>query len=298
MSGPWAGRIVVGYDGSEPARDAVAWAVAEARLRHLPVTIVHTVLPPVSASAFGPGLPAPLELLDEILGQARRELAELAGSLAGAGDLDIATEVEVGSAAGVLIEASQQAAMVVIGSRGRGGFAGLLLGSTGDQVASHARCPAVVVRGPQPAGADTIVVGVDGSPISDEAVRFAFATASERGWRVVAVHAWDVPSYDLITIPGAPVPVALHDIGDDEVRLSAEVLAGVREDFPEVDVAERVVRGSAATAIADAVDGSVALVAVGSGGHGQLAGIVLGSTSRAVLHRVGVPVVIVPGRKS
>lgn len=297
MTGLWAGRIVVGYDGSDQAQAAVDWAAAEARQRRLPLTIVHAVLPPVNASAFGPGLPVPLDALDEVMGHARRELDTLAtrSELTG---LEIAIQVEIGSAAGVLIEASQTAAMVVLGSRGRGGFAGLLLGSTGDQVAAHAQCPAVIVRGAQPAHAKAVVVGVDGSPIGDQALHFAFATASERGWTIIAVHAWEVPTYDLITIPGAPVPVAMRDIGDDEVRLVSEALAGLRADYPEVEVVERVVRAAAATAIIDAVDPSVGMIVVGSGGHGQLAGIVLGSTSRAVLHRASLPVVVVPRRRS
>lgn len=291
-----AGRIVVGIDGTDPGSPSMAalrWAIDEAAGTGTGLCLVHAVMPPVTASAFGPSLPAPLDLLDALVASAQRDL-DAAAATVPAG-IDTVTAVEIGNASGVLLEAAQDAAIAVLGSRGRGGFAGLLLGSTGDQVAGRSPCPAVIVREEPPADASRVVLGVDGSPTGDRAMRFAFETASRRGWSVVAVHAWEVPSYDLVTIPGATMPIALHDLGDGEMRLSSEALAGARADFPDVAVSERVVRGAPATAILDAAgEPGTGLVVVGSAGHGQLAGLVLGSTSRAVLHRAHVPVAVVP----
>ena len=280
-----AGRILVGIDDTEPGSPSMAalrWAIDEARGTGAGLCLLHAVIPPVTASAFGPSMPAPLDLIDS-----------LAATLPD--DVDAVTSVALGGAAGTLLDAAHDARLVVLGSRGRGGFTGLLLGSTGDQVAGRSRCPAIIVRQEPPADGTRVVLGVDGSPTGERAMQFAFEIASRRGWSVVAVHAWEVPSYDLVSIPGAPVPVALHELGDDEMRLSSQALAGARADFPDVEVAERVVRGAAAPAILEAAgEPGTALIVVGSAGHGQLAGVVLGSTSRAVLHRAQVPVAVVP----
>jgi nucleotide-binding universal stress UspA family protein len=131
------------------------------------------------------------------------------------GDIDVLTHVEVGSPSGVLIQASEHAAMVVLGSRGRGGFKGLLLGSVGAQVASHTDCPSIIIRSAPRTDAKQVVVGIDESPAAQAAVAFAFDFADRHSCEVIAVHAWDIPAYDLLVVPNAPVPVALTDVADD-----------------------------------------------------------------------------------
>jgi nucleotide-binding universal stress UspA family protein len=286
----WQGRVVVGVDGSDTAIAAVRWAAQEAASRQCGLTLVASISPPVSAAGFGPAYPPALDLIGILQVQAETMLAEVHGSI---NDNDIITRVEVGSPSGVLVEASEHAALVVLGSRGRGGFKGLLLGSVGTQVASHAQCPTVILRSEPRADARTVVVGLDESPAAQGAVAFAFDYADRHGLDLVAVHAWEVPAYDLIVVPNAPVPVPLTDVADDEIRLAAEVLAGYRADFPSVRVEERLVRSSPVDALLNAAT-DAALIVVGTRGHGPAVGAVLGSVSHGVLHKAAVPVAVVP----
>jgi nucleotide-binding universal stress UspA family protein len=286
----WQGRVVVGVDGSDTSVAAVRWAAREAASRRCGLTLVASISPPVSAAGFGPAYPPALDLIGSLQVQAETMLTEVHGSLNGD---DVITRVEVGSPSGVLVHASEHASLVVLGSRGRGGFKGLLLGSVGAQVASHAECPTVILRGEPRADARTVVVGIDESAAAQAAVAFAFDYADRHGLDLVAVHAWEVPAYDLIVVPSAPIPVPLADVADDEIRLAAEVLAGYRTEFPNVPVEERLVRSSAVDALLSAAS-DAALIVVGTRGHGPAVGAVLGSVSNGVLHKARVPVAVVP----
>lgn len=283
------GRVVVGFDGSPASRAAATWAAAEAVARGRGLTVVHAILPPVMTGGLGVGLPASPELIEQMQEGARQQLHELVGSLAAT---DVQVEVMIGGPSGVLLEASEEADLVVIGSRGRGGFAGLLIGSVSGQVAAHAECPVVVVRGAAGAGARDVVVGVDGSDSAQAAIAFAFDEASRHGWSVVAVHAWDVPAYDLLVVPNGPVPIPLADVADDEVRLTAELLAGFRERYPDVDVQEHLVHGPPVSSLLDASP-NPAMIVVGTRGHGPAVGALLGSVSNGVLHKAHVPVAVI-----
>ena len=286
----WQGRVVVGVDGSDTSLAAVKWAADEARRRGCGLTLVASISPPVSAAGFGPAYPPALDLLGSLQTEAQSMLDEVSASVT---DVDVMTHVEVGSPSGVLIQASEHAALVVLGSRGRGGFKGLLLGSVGAQVASHTDCPTVVIRSASRSDAKQVVVGIDESPAAQAAVAFAFEYADRHSCEIVAVHAWDIPAYDLLVIPNAPVPVPLSDVADDEIRLAAEVLAGFRTDFPGVRVQERLVRSSPVDALLNAST-DAALIVVGTRGHGPAVGALLGSVSNGVLHKAQVPVAIVP----
>lgn len=137
-----AARIVVGVDGSDQSRIALARALDEARLRGGVVEAVHVWSPPVYWGGMEYGvsqLPTPTEVQDA----ARRRLDEV---LAGMPD-DVSVEALVveGGVASSLIDLSTGADLLVVGSRGRGGFAGLVLGSTSHAVVGHAHCPVLVV---------------------------------------------------------------------------------------------------------------------------------------------------------
>lgn len=286
----YRGRVVVGYDGSESSARAAEWGAAQARSRGRGLVLVHSIIPPVTTGGLGVGLPPSLDLIEQLEQQARDQVDAFA---AGLGDVDVSTAVTVGAPSSVLLEASEEADLVVIGSRGRGGFSGLLLGSVGAQVAAHAACPVAVIRHLPPDSGRSVVVGVDGSPAAEAALAFAFGEASRHGWSVVAVHAWDVPAYDLLVVPNGPVPVPLADVADDEVRLTAEVLSGFREDYPDVEVQEQLVRSPAVQALVSA-SATAAMVVVGSHGHSPAMGALLGSVSNGLLHKATVPVVVVP----
>ena len=287
-------RIVAGYDGSDASLLAARWAADEARLRGRGLVLVHSLLPPVTTGGLGVGLPHNLDLIDQLEAGARGEVESVAMKLQQEFGTDpVEGVVQVGAPSSVLLAASETADIVVIGSRGRGGFTGLLLGSVGAQVAAHAACPVVVIRQLAPADATTIVVGIDGSPGGESALRFAFDEASRHGWTLHAVHAWDVPAYDLLMVPNGPVPVGLSDVGDEEVRLTAEALGGLRDEYPDVDVVENLVRAPTVQALLDA-SANAAMIVVGTHGHGPAMGALLGSVSNSLLHKATTPVVVVP----
>jgi nucleotide-binding universal stress UspA family protein len=284
------GRVVVGMDGSESAMRAAKWGAREARLRGRGLTLAHAVLPTVIDGGFGLGIPPRLDLIDELRRVATTELTDIAAHL-NCPDVDI--HVGVSSPSGLLLTASETASMIVLGSRGHGGFHDLLLGSVCNQVSAHADCPVIVIRDEPHDDAHEIVVGIDGSEHSIAALDFAFDEASRHGWEIVAVHAWDVPSYDLFISSEAPIPIPLENIGDAEVRLASEVLSGYAEDYPDVQISERLVRSSPVLAILDATT-DAALVVLGTRGLNAALGALLGSVSNAVLHKAHVPVAIVP----
>ena len=165
--------------------------------------------------------------------------------------------------------------------------------AVGAQVAAHGSCPTVVIRDVPRPGAEGVVVGLDGSPAAMSALDFAFQAASRAGSRLIAVHAWDVPSYDLIVVPDGPVPLPLSDVADDEVRLAAEALAGFRDEYPDVTVEERLVRAPAVQALVDA-SAEASLLVVGTHGRSPALGALLGSVSHGVLHKASIPVAVVP----
>ncbi|HAN70449.1 MAG TPA: universal stress protein UspA [Actinobacteria bacterium] len=288
------GRLVVGYDGSDSSSQAARWAAGEARARGRELIVLYVLLPPTSSGGFGVGLPPSLDLLAQLEDSARAEVEAAVEQLrVDVPGVRVTPVLTVGSPSSALLDASRSADLVVVGSRGHGGFTGLLLGSVGAQVAAHAECPVVVIRQPAPSGASSIVVGIDGSPAAEAALRFAFDEASRHGWSIQAVHAWDVPAYDLIIVPNGPVPVPLSNVADDEVRLTSEILAGFRDDYPDVEVIENLVRAPAVMALLDASKGA-AMVVVGSHGHGPAIGALLGSVSHGLVHRATLPVVVVP----
>jgi nucleotide-binding universal stress UspA family protein len=136
------GTIVVGVDESDAAHAALEWAVAESKVRGNSLHIIHVF--PVMAG-FG------TEIAPEYYPQAEKEAeAELQRVLAGASEVndlpDVKATVIPGGPAQVLVEQSQDAEMLVLGHRGKGGFAGLNLGSVSAQCARHARCPVVIIR--------------------------------------------------------------------------------------------------------------------------------------------------------
>jgi nucleotide-binding universal stress UspA family protein len=290
MNTPRPGRtVVVGVDGSEPARRAVGWAAQEAVRRGVPLRVVTAFEwlrgRPVGHVGMG-------ESYREImLGAARQQLAEgveLAEREQPA--LEVQSQLVVGFPIQVLTAVARQAELVVIGHRGLGGVAGLLLGSVAVALAARAECPVVVVRGeaeaPDPGA--PVVVGVDGSPTSEGAVAFAYEAASSRGVALVAVHTW----WDLIVDPGMAPLLDWDAIDSDEREVLAERLAGWGEKYPDVRVERVVARAHPAHAL---VEQSLRaqLVVVGSRGRGGAAGLVLGSVSHAVLHRAHCPVAVV-----
>lgn len=288
--------VVVGIDQSDHAKAAVAWAADHARRRHLALHVIHAyetaqlaMHPPLG---YAPGYQ--VELDHAILESGRRLLEHTAHQLSVTHPgLEVETELVAGSAGRALIDASAQAETVVVGSRGTGGFADLLLGSTALHVATHARCPVIAVPDTSVGSRSGVVVGVDGSEVSSAAVEWAFRAADELGEPLTAVHAWaEVTHYDPSLLPLVPSPEELERLYSEEECLLAESLAGLREKHPDVTVTARLVRGHPVRALLDE-GSSAALVVVGSHGRGALRGLVLGSVSHGVLHHARGPVAVV-----
>ena len=282
--------IVVGYDGSDHADQALTWAAQEAARLRSPLRIVHVAR----------HVPDAYVLADQhldVTAQLGNQVLAVGAERAYAVDpnLDITTQLEVReSVAAVLTEASTHASLLVVGSRGRGGFAGLLLGSVGIAVAAHAYCPVVVVRGraaeASDAGVRPVVVGVDGSATSVRAVDLAFDRASRLGVPLVAVHAWELPAM-AGPVPGWEVE-EVEELQMAEKALLSESLAGHAERYPDVEVRPLVRRGASAHVVLAAADNAELLV-VGSRGRGGFRGLLLGSVSQAALHHATCPVLVV-----
>ena len=214
--------------------------------------------------------------------------------------MDISTDLPADQPAAVLIAASRDAGLVVVGHRGLGGFTGLLVGSVGVQAAAHAACPVIVVRDSDPdeAGpaAGEVVVGVDGSELSGLAVDFAFCHAALHRLGVVAVHAYAFPAF-VTSSDASSAAYDVDDLREDHARLLAEALAGYRDNYPDVPVRQKVAYGRPA-AVLVAESAGAALTVVGSRGRGGFAGLLLGSTSQSVLHHATGPVAIVRAHRT
>lgn len=292
MTAATGAPVVAGVDGSAHQQRVIGWAVSEARLRNRPLVLVHAYDWARLGESFAA---APYGAVQEAYHKAATGVrdAALAAARDAAPDLDVTARVVDGGAAGVLVAASRSAALVVVGHRGRGGFAELLTGSVATQLAAHAAGPVVVVRPPAGEGpqAGRVVLGVDGSPGSAAAIDLAFEEAALRGLGVTAVHAWTGP---VSTGPGDMLPLVydVDEVSAEETRVLAEALAGRRERYPEVDVRRLVVRGRPAHVLPTLAAGA-ALLVVGARGGGGFAGLRLGSVSRAVLHHAPCPLAVV-----
>ncbi len=183
-----AGVVVVGVDGSASALAAVETAAREARRRGASLKVVHAFMWPAMHVPLGPSPLGPPEgglrtMVERLLAEAveRAEATEPG--------LEVAGSVVTGEALTVLEGQSRAAELVVVGSRGMGGFVGLMVGSTAVHLAAHGKCPVLVVRG-EVRTEGPVVVGVDGSAAGERALDFAFQEAELRGTTLVAVHAW------------------------------------------------------------------------------------------------------------
>jgi nucleotide-binding universal stress UspA family protein len=283
--------VVVGFDGSDQAHAAVRLAAREAIWRHLPVRIVHAFVWPLMRVPVGPSSVGPPD--GGLRNEAERIMAAgVAAVRAASPDVEVAGEVITGDVSAILLREGREAALVVIGDRGLGGFSGLLVGSVAAQVTPHARCPVLVVRGSERT-AGPVLLGVDGSPNSAAATGFAFEEASRRGATLVAIHAWAHPASSR---PGDMQPLVydVDEVADEEAVVLGEALAGWGDRYPDVTVEQHTVRGRPARVLLDAA-GDAQLLVLGARGRGGFAGLLMGSVSDTVLHHAPCPVAVVHG---
>jgi nucleotide-binding universal stress UspA family protein len=290
-------QIVVGVDGSTSALHAARWAAREALRRKLSLRVVQVCVP---QEVWRPTSLAVQEAyLDAVHLQSRHWAREAVAAARRAAPGLVAVDVfRVGHPASVLLDESVGARMIVLGSRGIGGFPELGAGSVAVAVAEHARCPVVVVRGSTEDGAPPadgpVLVGVDGSATSDAAVDFAFDTASSRGVELIALHAWNDVSFNGVW---TRVPLATDQqvIAQQHQRLLDERLAGWREKYPDVPVRRVVACDHPVRALLKAAQDEAAwgIVVGARGTGGALTGMGMGSTSRTLLYHTTCPVAVV-----
>ena len=284
------GTWVVGLDGSDCATNALEWAVSNAERRASSIELVTAWQTPV-AGAYPMSSPVTVVIDDtEFHDAAAHDVAEVAAGLAPRLTLPVTAAVGHGGPAQVLLEASESAALLVIGSRGRGGFARLLLGSTSTQCATHASVPTIVVPGDiEPAAVHTVMVGCDGSPNSMEALRWAIDFAPPGG-TVVVVWVWDATPLavgaDAFFFPDA------SDLAAERFHHLVDTVAEQARSR-DVTIEREFVRGTPRSALAAQAD-NADLVVVGARGHGAVGAALLGSVSTWLLHHVHRPIAVVP----
>lgn len=267
--------LVIGIDGSEASLEAVDWAADEAVRHKVPLHLLHAAVPEHDASDV---IAAALERARKVAPTAR-----------------LSSEVLHEDAASALVGKGRNAFALVLGSRGLGDLAGLLLGSVSLAVAAHADCPIVVVRGTaeyRGTRFGNVVVGIEDGEGSGTAVQFAFREAHVRCCRLVAVHAWSAP----FGARSKPPPLSRH-ASEAHRRPPDQVLDDALRDpaerYPNTQVSRHVVEGVARQALLEAASGADLLV-VGARRRRGRSGLQLGLVNHAVLHHAPCPIAVVP----
>ncbi|MDX8034264.1 universal stress protein [Lentzea sp. BCCO 10_0856] len=281
--------VVAGVDGSESSLRAVRWAAEEAVRRGAELRLVHAELPLPAGVPDASGT-ARRALHDEAMAW-MHDAAAAVKKIAPA--LDFETRVEVTAEAWLLEQESETAAVLVVGSRGLGGFTGLPLGSVAIALSSSSRCPVVIVRGEECTPDAPVIAGVDGAPENWLVVDRAFEEAAARGTSLVAVHAWTPPFGDEDF--AASVGIRWSELGAVRESRVAQRLAACAHRHPDVLVEQYVLHGSPAARLVE-FGACASLLVVGLHGGGRPSGMELGATSHAVMQFAPCPVLLVrPG---
>jgi nucleotide-binding universal stress UspA family protein len=275
---------IVGVDGSDASRAALAWAVARAAGRDVVIAAVSVWQVPVTAASVmaGPGVLVDWHDVDAAV---RARLATILAPHADSG-VRIEPMVVQGGPISGLLDAAREADLLILGSRGLGGFKRMVLGSVSQHCATHSPVPTVVVRDhTDPTRFERVVVGVDGSDPSARALAWALREVPS-GTAIDAVAVCEVSPWtdeDLTRSRFA------DEIREEAARIDAMVAATDTEHRAEVHH----LVGSARRELARAAQGAD-LVVVGARGRGKIGSALLGSVSTWVLHEVTCPVVVVP----
>lgn len=294
-----AGHLVVGTDGSDPSFNAVRWAAAEAHRRNAPLHIVHAREGQVSMMTVSPSdVAAQLQAVDEQSASVLERALAVARS--GPAPASITTSQAMGNPARLLIEASRQARLVVVGASGGGRIRAALFGSTPLQLAIHATCPVAIIAPHHQhhgTGNPHVVVGLDSASTSYAATELAFRVAQPDG-KVTLAHAVTLEDLELApTDPAAgssvPREAALEDT---EYGRSAPLLDERVHDlinkFPQVSVDTVRARGDAADVLIN-VARRADILSVATRGQGGFTGLLLGSVAQRIMQVSPVPLFVV-----
>lgn len=285
-----AGTVVVGVDGSVGAERAVRWAATEAALAHRPLTLVHAWTLNGSSWLDQAGIDhrtVAAAIRDEALTMLERTRAAV---LQVRPDLEVHRVLVEADPRDALEELSRSAALLVVGSRGRGPVRSLLLGSVSVAVSRHTHCPVVVVRPGAEDATGGVLVGVDGTEASMPALELAYRTASQRGLPLTVVHCFhDVQA---ATLPAHPVPAGHPSYADLELLIS-ESVGGLAEKYPDVRVERVLWRGLVDEALVAASRGRD-LTVVGLRQTSRLRSLVRVPVAPTVVERADGAVAVVP----
>ncbi|HTJ70917.1 MAG TPA: universal stress protein [Actinospica sp.] len=280
-------RVVVGVDRSENAAGAARWAAQEALSRGAPLTVVHAVHPPRISATTPDSARRTREnggrLLERIAADLRTDFPKLR----------VDVELSDLPAARALHTLSLESAVVVTGTRGHGGFAGMLLGSVSRKLAAHTHSPLVVVPGygfEFERVLNKVVLGVEAGQ-EQSAIRYAFAAAQRYGAVLHAVRAWPPD-----TASSTPMNTRLAEIArirGDEREAVEGLLAPFRSSFPDVKVKISAVRGSPVPVLIEEAWDSRLLVVGAHHRHGALS-VGAGHVIEMLLARSPTPVAVVP----
>lgn len=279
--------VVVGVDSCDRAMDAVRWGADEAARRRVALRVVSAFSWTEDHVVGQPGLDeSDCDILLERVRKALAAAVDVATKLRP--ELEVCQQLTFGLPINVLAAEARRAQLIVVGDQGLSRAGRLLVGSVAVALASQAACPIVVIRGSQPPATSSlpVVVGVDGSPVSEAAIAFGYQAAADRGVPLTAVHTW----WDID--PGPATQLFREEDQVYEQELLAERLAGWPDKYPDVEV-ERIVARDRPTHRLLEQSANAQLVVVGSRGHGEFAGLILGSVSNALVHEAGCPVAIV-----
>ncbi|MFJ9535957.1 universal stress protein [Streptomyces sp. NPDC101225] len=285
--------ITVGLDGSPESRAAAEWAAREARLRGLPVKLVHAweAIPEHLAEASHRGAETLQHWTERIPREAAEDLRQRHPGV------EVTTEQLSGPAAEALAHAATDAEILVLGSRGLGGLGGLVVGSIGFAVVARTERPVVLVRaGERTTGeheTDTsrpVVLGLDVGRPDDALIGFAFDAAARRNVPLRVVHGWNPPPYYAYGM--ALEPAVEREMAKGDAVMVTEVLRSWRQKFPDVEVVEEPRYGSPSTLLLDASQ-DASLVVVGRRVRHSSLGAHIGPVTHAVLHHSAAPVAVV-----
>lgn len=278
--------VVAGVDGSEESLLAVEWAAMEAKRHGLALQIVSA---PAMMPRMLTGRPVPATVADALRGISERALARaVVRAEEVSSGLEISTSLLSGAPALAVTDRGTGAAMLVVGARGAGGFAAMVLGSVSRYAATRAQCPVVVVRQATMAVHREVVVGIRDPHDAEGALAFAFEEAAARHAELAVVHAWSwfpgsVRAQDAIDAPFHP-----EQVSDEVARALAAVLDGWREKYPGVEVRQDVIHGHPARVLAS-YSARADLLVIGR--HGDPG---VGSIRHALLDHARGPVAVVP----
>ncbi|MFC8275280.1 universal stress protein [Streptomyces sp. NPDC057271] len=286
--------LVAGVDGSDASLTALDWAVDEAVRHALPLRIVHAsmweryegVVP-----AWTTDRPSGQILAENIVGVAA-ERARLR-----APGLHLTTDVLAEDASTALLREGRESTLLVVGSRGRGEFADLLLGSVGLVVAARARCPVVVVRGDRhalEARHGRVLLGVGDHDVDSAAVRFAFREAAVRDAELDVVRTWRRPGPEPVDHPLLTGDGGAH-LAERSAGLLDKALEAATSDHPRVRLRRTTVEGPARRVLTER-SAAADLLVVGARRRGGLVGLELGRVAHRALHHASCPVAVVPQR--